>query len=107
SARLPQALDSLRPRERLGGGAPVAARGVSHRNRAPRASAVGVERLAVRDRENPRAQVRVWTQARICAHRRHERLLKAVLDLAATHRRAQEAPHVFAIAVEEALKRWQ
>ena len=69
-----------------------------------RARAMRVERLAVRDRQHPRPQVRVRAQARIGAQRRDERLLEAVLGLAAPDRGDQKAPDVLAVGVEKALK---
>jgi hypothetical protein len=65
---------------------------------------VVVERLAVRDREDPRAQVRVAAQARVGPHRGQEGLLEAVVRLLAADGRHQEAVHVVAVLVEERLE---
>ncbi len=69
----------------------VHGRGLRHGKRAAGARAVGVERLAVRDRQHPRAQVRVRAQARVGAQRRDEGLLEAVLGLACPPRRPGSA----------------
>jgi len=88
----------------LGGAAVLGDGDVRERQRTPRPRAVGVERLAVGDRENPRAQVRVATQPRVRAQRGDERLLEAVVGLARTDGRDEKAPYRVAVCVEKALE---
>ena len=63
-----------------------------------------VDRLAVRDRQHPGAQIGVRAQLRIGAQRREERLLKRVIGVVAPERGDEEAQHVVALRVEEALE---
>ena len=77
---------------------------LSDRQRAPRAPAVDVDRLAVRDREHPRAQVGVSAQARVGAQCGDERLLEAVLRLERADGRDEIAPDDLAVLVEERLE---
>ena len=67
--------------------------------------AVGVDRLAMGDRQHPGLQVRAGAQPRVCLQCGDERLLEAVLGLDRAHRGNQKAPDVLAMAVEEALER--
>ena len=82
-----------RTRARGASSASTSATGSARRAR----RAVRVERLAVRDRQHPRPQVRAGAQARVGAQRRDERLLEAVLGLVAPDRRDQKAPHDLAV----------
>jgi hypothetical protein len=77
---------------------------LSHRDGPALAGAEVVERLAVGDGQDPRARV-TGPHPRVGAHRRQERLLKAVVGGVAAHGGDQEAPHVVAVSVEEALER--
>jgi hypothetical protein len=74
------------------------------RHRPPRAGAVVVERLAVRDRQHPRARV-LDPRARIRAQRGHEGLLEAVVGGVAPDGGDEEPPHGLAVGVQEALER--
>ncbi len=74
------------------------------RLRSSSAGAVRIECLVLRDRQHPRAQVRLRAQARVSAQRRDERLLKAVLRLGRADLRHEVAPHDLAFGVEEALE---
>ena len=85
---------------------PVSARasGIGDGQRPAPVRAVGVDRLAVRDREHPRPQVGVAAQPRVRAQGRQERLLEAVVGLLAADRRHQEPVHVIAVLIEEHLE---
>jgi hypothetical protein len=63
-----------------------------------------VDRLAVGDRHDPRAQVG-RARARIRAQRAQECVLEAIVDLVVRHDRGQEAVDLVAVAVEEDLER--
>jgi hypothetical protein len=67
---------------------------------------VGVERLAVRDREDPRTQIRARPEPWVGSQRGDEGLLKAVLCLAGSDACHQEAPDGLALGIEKALERW-
>ncbi len=78
--RVPQLARRARCGARAAHGSSTAVE-LGDRQRPPGPRAVGVERLAVGDRQHPGAQVRVRPQARVGAQRRDERLLKAVLGV--------------------------
>jgi hypothetical protein len=77
---------------------------VADRHGAALAGAEVIERLAVRDRQHPRARV-ARLHARIGTQRRQEGLLEGVVGRVAAHGRHEKAPHVVAVRIEEALKR--
>ena len=80
-------------------------RRLGHRDRAPGASAVRVERLAMGDRQHPCPRVRVGAQARVGPHRGQERLLEAVVGILPADRGHQEPVHVLPVLVQEPLER--
>jgi hypothetical protein len=65
---------------------------------------VDVERLVVRDRQHPCAQVRSRPQPLVRAQRRQERLLEGIVGVVAPDGRDEEAQHIVAVGVEEALE---
>ena len=79
-------------------------RRVGHRDRAPLAGPVIVDRFAVGDRQQPAAQISVVIELRVGPQRRQERLLKAVLGVVRPHGRDQKAEDVALVALEQLLK---
>ena len=77
------------------------------RHRPPAPAAVGVDGLAVGDRQHPRLQVRAVAQTRVGAERTQERLLEAVVRVVRPHRGHEEAMDVGRLDVEEPLERRQ
>ena len=71
------------------------------------AGAVVVDRLAMRDREQPGAQVARVLQARVGAQGGDEGLLEAVLGVVGADGRHQEPEHVGAVLIHQRLKRWK
>ena len=69
--------------------------------------AVVVDGFAVGDRQQPAAQVARVAQLWVCAQRGEERLLKAILGLAAADRAAEHRHHLSGMVVEQGLKGWQ
>lgn len=67
---------------------------------------MGIHRLSMGDRQDPRAEVRIPPQPRVRPERGQERLLETVLGLISTDQRHQEPIDVLAMRVEEILKRW-
>ncbi len=82
-------------------------RDLGDRQRTAPACAVVIDRLAVRDRQQPAAQVAVVVQLRIGAQRRQEGLLEAVIGIGAADGAAQHGHHVPGVLVEEGLERGQ
>jgi hypothetical protein len=90
--------------ERAVAGAAVAG-DVGDRARAAGAAAVVVERLVVRDGQQPAAQVVGVAQARVGAQRGDHRLLEAVVGVDGADRGDAEAQHGLGVLVEQALER--
>jgi hypothetical protein len=65
---------------------------------------VGVDRLVLRDPEQPGAQVVAAAELRVGAERRDPGLLERVVSLRDAGRRDQEAVHVGSVLFEESLK---
>ncbi len=66
-----------------------------------------IERLAVRDGQDPAAQVRRVPEPGICAQRGEPRLLVAVVCVGAADERDQEPVDVACVRVEQLLKGWK
>ena len=79
-------------------------RDVGHRDRPAAAGADVIDRLAVRDGEDPGLQVGGVAQTRIGAQRRDPGLLVAIIGVDATDAGDEKAMHVASVVVDQGLK---
>ena len=80
---------------------------LGHRQRPPAPGAVVVDRFAVRDRDQPAAQIAAVLQLRIGAQGGDEGLLEAVVGVAAPDRAAAYGHHLVRVLVDQGLERGQ
>ena len=80
---------------------------LGHGHRPAPARPVGVDRLAVRDGQQPAAHVGVRPEPGIRAQRGDERILEGVVGLVGPGGRHQEPVHIVAVLIEHPLERRQ